>query len=200
MNNLVQKFRGNDDGTLAMVVAVALPVIIGALAVSIEAAYWMKSKKDLQMTADMAAYAGALELLSSDYEKAKSSAKIQALYNGFDFSRGTITVNSPPTSGLYTGQEAVEVLIEQTGTQYFSAIFGDDKVNYRVRAVSATLPDGKYCALALNPSAKGAFSVTGSASVNMTDCEIGVNSSHNLAVELGMASSLTTDCIDVVGE
>ena len=89
----LHKFRNNQDGTVAMVFAVALPILIGALAVSIEAGYWMKSKTDLQVTADMAAYAGALELLTHDADDAEDAATLHAIINGYDFDKGAITVN-----------------------------------------------------------------------------------------------------------
>jgi hypothetical protein len=199
MMNVINKVLKNNEGTSLMVFAITIPLIIGALAVSIEAGYWMQSKKELQMDADMAAYAGALELLTYDNDAAETAAVLQAMDNGFDFDKGSIVVNSPPTSGTYAGGEAVEVLIEQKGNQYFSAMFGDNKINYSVRSVAGTFPDGRYCALALNATERGAFSVTGSSIANFNECAIGSNSNHSDSVQIGNTAALTAECIDAVG-
>jgi hypothetical protein len=160
-NKFIDKFRRNENGTASMVVAVSMPVIIGALAVSIEAAYWMKSKKDLQVTVDLAAYAGMLEYLQEDEVSAVTAAKLDAMNNGFDFSRGSISVNFPPSSGSYVGMDALEVVISQKGNQYFSGIFGDDLINYNVRAVSALDGGDAACILTLDPSAATSFKNAG---------------------------------------
>ena len=198
-NNILHNFRNNRDGTVAMVFAVALPILIGALAVSIEAGYWMKSKTDLQVTADMAAFAGALELLTYNEDEAEMAATLHAISNGYDFAKGTITVNAPPTSGAYAGLEAVEVLIEQKGNQYFSAIFGTNLINYSVRSVSAVVSDNTMCILALNETAKGAYEITGSGTSSVANCAIGVNSSHSQSINFGGSSTSTMDCIQTVG-
>lgn len=91
------------------------------------------------------------------------------------------------------------MLIEQKGNQFFSAIFGDNKVNYSVRAVAAVYTDDRYCALALNPTSRGALTVNGSSSVDFSECRVGVNSNHSDAMILGTVASLTAECIDVVG-
>ena len=76
--------RDRDGGTLA-VFAIALPLMIGAVVLSIETGYLNKTKSDLQITSDLAAYAGAKDLQFYTNSQAITAAKLDALQNGFDF-------------------------------------------------------------------------------------------------------------------
>jgi len=173
---------------------VAVPLVLGALAVSVEAGYWYKTKSDQQLITDMAAYAGALELANSDNTSAKNAAILDAIHNGFDESLGTITVNIPPLSGGNTSPTAVEVIVSQKGNQYFSNLIGKNRIS-----VAEYFKGADACLLALNTSASGAFTATGSTSISLDKCAIGVNSNHAEAANFSGNSSTIAECLSVVG-
>ena len=178
---------------------IAVPLVLGALAVSVEAGYWYKTKTDKQLIVDMAAYAGALELINSDNPTAKNAAKLDALHNGFDPSLGTIVVNIPPLSGGNISPTAVEVIMTQKGNQYFSNLIGKNRITYRNRSVAEYFRGADACMLALNTTASGAFTTTGSTSIALDKCAIGVNSDHAQAADFGGNSSTIAECLSVVG-
>ena len=180
-----------------------MPVILGALGVSIEAGYWMKTKNDFQLTADLAAYAGTIEMMndnSAPTDQIIKMAKLDAMNNGYKFDKGQIVVNSPPTTGNFTSEDAVEVIINQKGEQYFSNIIGKDRITYKVRSVVALTGDESICILALNPTASRAFNLAGSSVTDINECTVGVNSSHNTGARIGGTASITMDCLQVVGD
>ena len=181
------------------VFAVSLPLLLGAVAVSVETGYWVKTKSDVQMIADMAAYAGAKELESHTNEEAKTAAKLHAATNNYDFGSGTIEVNSPPLTGAYAGQEAVEVVLVQQGLKFFSGIVSDDSVQYRVRAVAAVLKDAEVCALSLSTSEADAFVTSGNTTIDFGGCSIGTNSSNSSAMSIGNNTTVTADCLYSAG-
>jgi hypothetical protein len=196
-----KNFWADEEGASLVVFTVALPVIIGLLGVTIEAGYWYKSKKDLLLMADLAAYSGAMEFQEQDNPEAVISAKVDAVMNGYDFDAGALTVNSPPLTGPYKdATKAVEVIIEQKGNQYFSGMFGDNRINYKVRSVAAIVGDESVCILALNETVSRAFEVTGSSITSVNECSIGVNSSHNTGARVGGSAQLAMECLQVVGD
>ena len=199
MFNKLKKLRSDTCGGTLAVFAVALPVILGAFAVSVEAGYWMKSKSDVQMIADMAAFAGAKELETNTVAKTKIVTKLDAMNNGFDFETGRITVNSPPSTGDYAGYDAVEVIIVQQGLKFFSGIVDDRNIQYEVRAVAATLANTEACALALSTTANNSIYATGSAIVDLEGCSIGSNSQSASAIKFHGSADVDSDCIYSAG-
>ena len=195
----IKKFIDDKKGGTVAVFAIALPLLLGAVAVSVETGYWMKSKSDVQMIADMAAYGGAKELESATNAQAETAAQYLALTNNYDFSSGTIEVNSPPLTGAYAGQEAVEVILVQQGLKFFSGIISDDAIQYRVRAVAAILNDAEVCALSLNQNDGGAFRTNGNVTINFDGCSVGTNSNNPNAMQIGNNTTLNADCLYSAG-
>lgn len=195
----LKKLKSDIEGGTMAVFAIALPVLVGAVAVSVEAGYWSKSKKDVQLLADMASYAGAKELETQTNEQAEDAAKLDAINNGFNFDTGTIEVNSPPLSGAYAGQQAVEVIIVQQGLKFFSGVVSDEPIQYRVRSVSAVLENTEVCALALNTSSSRALYATGSSTLDLQGCDLGSNSTSSTAIFLHGSSNTTADCLHTAG-
>ncbi|RZV40872.1 MAG: hypothetical protein EX271_09290, partial [Acidimicrobiales bacterium] len=203
MKKFIRRFAKNESGSSIITFTVALPVILSALGVSIEAGYWMKNKKDYQLTADLAAYSGTFEIMNDDNapnSEIVKLAKLDAMNNGYEFDKGQIIVNSPPTTGAYTSEDAVEVIINQKGEQYFSNIIGKERINYKVRSVVAITGDESICILALNPTASRAFNLAGSSVTDINECTVGVNSAHNTGARIGGTASIVMDCLQVVGD
>ncbi len=199
MNFFCKCLIKNTSGVTTPLVALSISSLIGVLAITLEAGYWYKSKTDLQITADMAAYAGAIELANSTNDAALTAAKLDALENGYKSALGNITVNSPAASGAYATEESVEVEIRQKGTQFFSALFGEDRISYNVRSVASLVKTHEACVIALNTSVASAINITGSVSANLPNCSLAANSNSSTAISLAGSSSVTAKCLATVG-
>jgi len=199
--NRVKSLKSNKDGSTLTAFAITLPVLIGAMAIAVEAGYWFKSKSDVQLYADMAAYAGALELVDANERTARFAAMLDALNNGYEWDKGAIDVNIPPESGDFTDVDAVEVILTQTGTQYFSQIFSDRGVSYQVRAVAAIMPgDGNACIMALDTSTNaGSVDLGGGTILNMPGCTIESNSPATNSISFSNNVTANVDCVTSVG-
>jgi hypothetical protein len=180
---------------------VSLVVLLSFLGLGIDVGYEEYVKTRMQTAADAAAVGGAQELRASGSANLVTAAKGDAAANGFtDGSKGVaITVNNPPATGYSAGNSsAVEVLISQNVPRFFMELIGISSGKVQARAV-ALLGSGTSCFYALDPSASGAFSVSGGVTVQV-NCGVMVDSSSATAVSVTNGSKLTATYIDVTGK
>jgi hypothetical protein len=195
-----RRFFSDDRGAVAIIMGLVLPVLIGMVGLAVEVGSWFGERRSLQSAADAAALAGAWDLLSGSNETVTTSATTYATRNGFSTSSGTITVNTPPSSGSYTTDAtAVEVILTRTQSLLFSALFLGSNITISARAVANAQDLGDACVIALDSSTSGAMSVGGSSSVNLSGCGIAVNSSNSSGLTVTGSADLTTDFVRVVG-
>lgn len=192
---------GDRSGTVLVLTALMLPLLMGLTGLSVDTALWYAQKRHIQTVADAAAVGGALELA-----RAKQSADTQqgalreALANGYDPAGGDVlTVNRPPASGPNSSDvNAVEAVVQRPLRTFFSSLFLDSPVSASARAV-ARVAAVDNCVWALNPTVSGALKVAGGATVEL-NCGIIVNSSNDQALtQSGTTSCLTATGVRVVG-
>ncbi|BCH07977.1 hypothetical protein MesoLj131c_22350 [Mesorhizobium sp. 131-3-5] len=182
------------SGNVAIIAALALPMVVGAAGFGVETSYWYYNSLKLQATADAAAYAGALEQISgSDKPTVIAAATRSAATNGLG--SGTIVVNTPPVSGPNTAKKAVEVIVAQNLDRIFTSIFTQGQVPEQARAVALITNASKACMLALDPSASQAALFSGNTSVKVTGCSVMANSIASDAIKLQGSASLQADCL-----
>lgn len=188
-------------GAVAVVAAVAMPVVIGGFGLGAEVGYWYFSQRKVQGAADMAAYAGAVTLRSgkpsSEISDAAEAAADEA---GFASTRGTIDTSAPPATGAYAGDaEAVEVTVQEDLPRLFSALFAEGAVEVSGRAVARVTEGQQTCVLALDKHASGAVTFIGSTSAILIGCNVHSNSLANDAVLVTGSATVQTPCMSAAG-
>jgi len=125
LNRAVARARRDRRGNVTIIFAFAVPLVIGAGGLAVETGFDYVSQSRLQSAADAAAYAGGIErVAASPSDVIRTAATTQAIANGWTASGGTLTVNTPPTSGPNAGAaNAVEVQLTQTAPRFFTAFF-----------------------------------------------------------------------------
>lgn len=164
--------RVSRRGTVVVLVALCLVVLLGFTAIAIDGGLLMHDRRALQATADAAALAAA-ENLYSNYQTGNGldpgrSAVLAAtaVISANGFGQADATINIPPESGIFAGKPGyAEVIINYQQSRGFSGIFGKDRLPVSARAVAI----GKWTAakngiLVLNPTAPGALTNNGSGS------------------------------------
>lgn len=193
-------FWRSRKGNVAMIAALASPLILGGAAFGADSTYWYFRDLELQAAADAAAYAAAIEMRAGrSATVVRAAALREGQSNGFDSSEGSMIVNTPPTSGAHQGPKAVEVLLTERQDRFFSGLFNSTVVNAKARSVAIYESSSRACVLALSASAPRAASVSGSASLNLQGCTLMANSVAADAVYLGGSATLTTPCVISVG-
>lgn len=196
-----KKFALNDSGAIAVMAAIAFPVLIGAMGLGAEAGHWYLAQRSLQHAADVSAHAAAIRKRAGDGQSGIEAAALHvAGASGFSANTGTIAVSTPPKTHAFAGDVAsIEVVLTQTQPLLFSSLFLRDPVNIHARAVARLNTTAQACILALSQSAPGAVTVAGSTIVTLNGCDVASNSSASDALRMQGGGYLTTDCVYTVG-
>src|SRR5579883_2578886 len=103
-------------GTVAALVAVLLPLIVGVLALALDGGILYLQRQTAQSVADAAALAGAYQIYNgSDFSVAQSAAVAIGSRNGFTIAPSSVT---QPKTGY------VAVTVASSQPRLFSAIWG----------------------------------------------------------------------------
>lgn len=191
--------RRRDGGVLALY-AMAVPALMGIAALSVDSATWYVEKRSIQDAADTAAIAGAAEILrTGGIAAVADAARAAALDSGVTTVAGdTLDIHHPPVSGAMTGAgDSVEVAVERPLSIFFAALVDNAPSKVVARAV-AVAGVTNTCVWALNPTARGAITVSGGALVNI-GCGLQANSSDGEAISQSGSSCLTAAVVKAVG-
>lgn len=205
INIRLREFCTDRSGAAIILATLMMPVLVGGMGLGAETGYRYYNHRLIQHAADVAAHAGAVRLARGHEDDIEPAATNIATNSGWAPPPvGVIEVNNPPLAGGYAGDSnAVEVYLTETRPRLFSAIFLEDPVMIRVRAVAAVdnTNASSGCILALSETASGAVTLTGSTSVNLAGCSVASNSSASDSFLMsGSGSSISADCVSTTGE
>lgn len=192
------KTRKRDRGQVLLLAAMSMVVMIGFVALATDVGLLWNARRQMQTATDAAAIAAISAYRNGT--NISSAANYFASLNGFtNGTKGaTVTVNNPPSSGLYSSNSNyVEVIIAQPEPTYFLGMLGYSSMNVKTRAVSGAI-NGPACIYALDPSASEAISFTGN--INITaQCGLIDNSSSSTALYGSGNGTVTASSIGVAG-
>ena len=127
-----------DDGAVAVIVAICMVALIGFTALVVDVGYWFTVKRQLQSSADAAALAGCWELAEE-----QSNAQIWSVVEDFAARNDVIpvdglTVIAPTPDGLSDiGDNFVKVTVETKSPSFFGRIFGVASSDIRAQSVAS---------------------------------------------------------------
>src|SRR5579883_3412852 len=115
-------------GTVAALVAVLLPLIVGVLALALDGGILYLQRQTAQSVADAAALAGAYQLYNgSNFSVAQSAAVAIGSRNGFTIASSNVT--SPQTG-------YIAVSVSSSKPRLFSALWGAGNMSVSASAVA----------------------------------------------------------------
>jgi hypothetical protein len=196
----VTRFRDDERGTVAVVMALAIIPVLGMTGLAIETGLWYAQRRNLQTAADAGALGAAFEIAAGG-SNLRSAATMDAGRNGFSAGSGsTIAVNNPPLSGPYAGSSlAVEVIVTRQQTLLLSSLFLNGPMTVKARAVANAGTPGDSCILALDKVASDTAYFTGSATVNLYGCGITANSVSPQALAVSGSADVSAQFIQTAG-
>ena len=199
----IDDFLADQDGATYVLVALTLTVLIGMAGLGFDATIWYKDRRELQTVADLAVLGGLhARLAGEDTPGIAAMARDHAERNGFVHDTdGTVTVNSPPSSGTYIGNsDYVEVIVDMPRRLNFASLFLESEtITIRARAVSGLIGGGDNCVLALSETESRAIRFGGTADVSSA-CGIAANSSDGQAIYVNGNASVTVQSAQAYGQ
>jgi Flp pilus assembly protein TadG len=213
---LTMKRQARRRGSISVLVAIFLIVLIGVTAFAIDGGMLQDNKRRLQAASDAAALAAATKLFQNypvivatgtadPSGQAKTAALAVAASNGFthDGTVNVVTVNIPPTSGPFKNQLGyAEVTIAYAQPRYFSKIFGSSAIPVTARSVAIGRWGGSgKGVIVLDPTAANALDANGSGSLKVTGgASMIVNSKdYSSAARTSGGGTLTASRFDITG-
>lgn len=192
--------RDNESGQALVLVALSMAVLMGFMALAIDVGLLFRSRRNLQIAADAAATAAAVNYLYyGNVSSAKTAAIAAAAANGVSIVDNDI--HTPPLYGPYTGATAgsyFEVIPQQAvGTTFMGVITHTNTMKVAARAVAGTPTAGKAC-IYITGTGAGVFDMQGNATINAPGCGVYVNSNNSGAVSItGGSASVNAAYFDI---
>jgi Flp pilus assembly protein TadG len=208
---------GDESGQTVIVAALCMTVLMGLLALAIDAGELREAKRQLQFTADAAAIAAGLEIrvcgTTSNCPAMQAAAQNALVENGLAGGTSlsncasitgaglTMVVNNPPcalgSADPNTGNTSyVEVVVSQQQQTNFASILGFNNVPITVRAEAGR--GSGPCIYALDPSGPGAIAVLAGLGIAST-CAVVDESSSSSALTCVVGALISAPKISVTG-
>jgi len=196
----VRRLAVSKHGNIAIITALVAPVLVGFCGFGAETGYWYFRQRGIQAAADIGAYNATMALRAGGSTTTVTSvATTDSANNGWAQARGTITVNTPPTSGPNQNTRSVEVILTENEPRFFTALFSSTPVTVRSRAVATYTIQAPACMLGLDKQATNAVQFWGNADANFESCNIISDSIASNAFSVGGSARVTAPCVDTVG-
>lgn len=201
VNSAARSFRCDRSGSIAIIFAIALPVLVGITAGAVDFAVSLNQKSRLQSVVDSAALAAARELSLSNAKTENVASVVQTMVDGY-FKASYSKSNHPSLivrTTVNTDPMEVKVTAQQKFESYFGNAFGLRSSELQANAVARVMGRPNICVLALHPSNNGTLSLEQRARVTGNDCAIYSNSTHNIGIKSKSSALLKASTICSAG-
>ncbi len=201
----------DESGQVLVMTLVCMTVLLAFLAFAIDVGLLFRAKRNMQIAADAAAIAGALDYKynsTGQPASAEAAAQAAAVANGVtatgtcpisDPTQTYVCIHIPPSSGPNAGSAGyVEALISQPNqTVFMGMIRNNGLMDVGARAVAGSGASAG-CLWTLARSGND-VSLSGSGSLTAQNCDIYDDSNASNALTLTGSGSITAKSIGIVG-
>ena len=187
----------DERGQTIILAAFCMPLLLGFVALAVDAGLMFRAQVEMQTAADSGALAGAEEL---GYGDVTSAAQADAASNGVTngVNGATVTVNNPPLSGAHTGNSNyVEVIAQKTQGTFFMAVLNQGSMTVSSRAVAGRGPTAN-CIYTLNPTGTD-ISVSNGVNIQMPGCGVVSDSNSSTSLSVVGGATLNAQAVNLVG-
>lgn len=191
----IWRLARNRRGAIAPLVALALPALMGAAALAVDAGFFYLEQQRLQVAADAAAV-GAAYLLPGNPTAAQLQSAAQQAAQGATGGALAGTLATP--IGISATASAVTVTLTSQASGFFSPALRLVAPALTARATAGIKP-GPACVLALNTSISNAIEVAGSGTLTASNCGVFANSPATSAINVSDSGSINAQSVAAVG-
>jgi Predicted membrane protein (DUF2134). len=177
--------------------------LMALMALTIDGGLLQRQRRIVQLAADAAAKAAAIEIYRDRTDSIIASAVSEATRNGFTngVNGHAVTVTWPSTEPGFSGNQYVQVLVRDSVRSIFAGVFGRARTPVTARAVGGVTGTTQSCVTALDPNSKDALIVQSQGHLDVDGCKIAVNSTDPQAACVTSGGAITgTTSISVAGQ
>lgn len=189
-------FIADQDGAIAVMFALTLPLVVGFVGLGVETAFWYSTKARATATASVAAHAAAKEAEKSPDDDTLLNAIALETASLFGVEQQELALAAVETDeGV-----RVDVRVQLTAPRYFSYLYSDEDVITVGGASSALVESaGEACLVALDPDGEG-VDFGGNTDVRLNGCLVMSNSTEaSGALTVNGSARLASACAASVG-
>jgi hypothetical protein len=195
------RFAASQDGSMAVLFAIASTVVLGFAALAIDASSFYATKVEMQNAADSAAISAVKAYAASDKEKrwVTEGKAIAASYGYGEEKTGgtvTVTVNSPPTRGKYTATgegDYIEARITKHVKPFFAQLLGQEAVTLTAYGVAGRVGTSTACVLS------NTTIIVNDANIDLSSCSAAANSTGSQAFLFNSGAKWTSAIVTTPG-
>jgi hypothetical protein len=193
---VLMRFRKDESGQMIVMLAVSMTALMAFMALAVDVGILFHVRREVQIAADAAAMAGALDYhYNPTGSTARAAATAAASQNGV--SSGSVNVTFP-TSSFYGSPYStgfVQAIVSVPNPTMFMRLFGMTNVNLVSSAVAGP-GASQGCVWSLGGAGTD---IGGSGGLTATGCEIYDNSSSGTALDLTGGGSISAKQVGVTG-
>jgi Flp pilus assembly protein TadG len=195
LQSSVSAFLRSTVGSTAMMFAVSLPAIMGAVGVASDFAIYNMKLEKLQAAADNAALAAAKEfsVATSSKSSMTNSAKSLAVSSYDAATTIDVAVN------VDTAKKTVSVDLTEVWSPFFAHFLGAQVTPVVAHAMASAAGRGNICVLLLDPAAKRTGLVDSGSQITANGCDVYSNSSAADGITVNSGATLKADTTCSVG-
>jgi hypothetical protein len=201
----MRSFGKDESGASIVVIALAMPVLIGAMGLAVEVSYWRLHNRAMQNAADAAAVAAATNNSASFAAEGQSVAAQYGFQNGSG--QIIVGVTNPSTASgcaancyIVKISDNVPLFLSQVVGFKGTRIGGTQRMStITASSVATTTPAYTYCVLALAGSGRQGITSHGAPNADLNGCNTMSNTGstctgHNLNASVGDAHGTNNGC------
>jgi hypothetical protein len=185
-------FAASRSGTTLLVVALAMPVLAGAVGAAVDYGTWVKQRSHLQAAADAAAMAAARELAVSAFEQRRMQTVAESWAKKAFVDQGAgvgLTVSvAPQDNGT-----SVQVQLRHERKQYLSGILAVTPGQIAATSLATLRGQRKLCVIALDPASSQTIYLKSNSWLTARDCDIHSNATSSSGVESDSGIQVTAE-------
>jgi hypothetical protein len=199
--SLLAGYLRDRAGTIFVKFSLVLPVLLIALAGTVDHARYLREEKILQTAVDAASLAAAKEITVTNLGQEGLAEVVREVVIAWLRDRDRIVEMGTPEIDTIVRDEPyeVDVTAKRPFESAFGPVFGLASSVMRVNAIARVVGKPNICILGLNRRENGTISLEHEARVTGVDCAVFSNSAHNGGIQSKNDADLTASIICSAG-
>jgi hypothetical protein len=188
---ILSRLRSDEKGAVAIMSALALPVLIAAMGFAVDYSFNARDRAELRAASDTTALALARELAVINPNAAKVQA-IGAQMAHDELKRRKLDEGATVTATVQAQNGSVQVDITRPSRSFFKKFTGQQDAMLGVKSVATLAGRRKICVVTLDPSASNAMQMKDAAWLTTENCDVYSDSTSASGISIAAGNKLTS--------